>query len=167
MGIKRAFSPFLMVGTSVSLSYDGYVLATGASRFELNVGGCWVFLYDGANYRQVGDRIIGSGYVAPDVFFGKIQSWDDCLALDGVVRLCSLTLPLAWFRYITDDICVPGLPCSFPFRCLWCMWPPIDMQARLWAFQAGEDSLQLVVTGMMEASELVGYSPTMARAFNK
>ncbi len=62
---------FLCTGVSVSLSYDGYVLATGGDRFNLNFGGCWVFIFDGSKYSQLGGRIIGTGSIGPDVHFGK------------------------------------------------------------------------------------------------
>lgn len=56
----------------MSLSYDGYVLATGADLFESHMGGaCWVFIFDGSQYRQLGERIIGTGYIGTDVHFGK------------------------------------------------------------------------------------------------
>ena len=56
------FSP---LGWSVSLSADASRLAVGGIFDDDNVGGTWVFKYDGSTYTQIGKKLVGTGYVGP------------------------------------------------------------------------------------------------------
>lgn len=52
------------VGTSVSLSTDGKILAVGAPYDDSFVGSVFIFIYDGSAYQQLGGKLVGAGYTA-------------------------------------------------------------------------------------------------------
>lgn len=55
--------PLSPSGVSVSLSWDGSVLAVGSPRDSEDVGAAWVFKYNGSgNYTQIGSKLVGKGY---------------------------------------------------------------------------------------------------------
>lgn len=46
-------------GNSVSLNYDGTLLAIGGYNDSDGVGGAWVFTFTGGNWQQIGEKIAG------------------------------------------------------------------------------------------------------------
>lgn len=52
-------------GWSVSLSSDGEILAVGAPSDDDDIGATSIFHYNGSTYNQLGDKLVGEGYVFP------------------------------------------------------------------------------------------------------
>jgi len=67
------------MGTSVSLSADGNTLAFGAFGDNSNIGAVWVFTRANGVWTQQGSKLVGSGYIAPNVYMGGSVS----LSADG------------------------------------------------------------------------------------
>lgn len=53
----------ICTGCSLSLSGDGRLLAVGGAVDDGGVGATWVFQYNGSHYIQIGQKLVGSGYV--------------------------------------------------------------------------------------------------------
>lgn len=58
----RFFACYSPPGESVSLSEDGRFLAVGGYVDNNRVGATWVFGYDGSSYKQIGSKLVGTGY---------------------------------------------------------------------------------------------------------
>jgi hypothetical protein len=73
-------------GTSVALSDDGNTLAVGGPNDDTNIGATWIFTRSAGVWSQQGSKLIGTGYVAPDVYQGQSVSLSadgDTLAIGG------------------------------------------------------------------------------------
>ncbi len=46
----------------MSLSSGGGLLAVGAYGDDAGIGACWVFAYDGQSFKQIGPKLVGTGY---------------------------------------------------------------------------------------------------------
>lgn len=66
-------------GSSVSLSADGTILASGGSRDLANRGAVWVFQYVGGAWTEVAGPLVGKGYKQGLVR----QGWSVSLSADG------------------------------------------------------------------------------------
>lgn len=49
----------------MSLSSDGEILAVGAPFDDNDIGATSIFQYNGSTYNQLGDKLVGEGYVFP------------------------------------------------------------------------------------------------------
>lgn len=113
----------LFLGSSLSLSSDGRILAVGGPKDNSGVGATWMFEFDGSTYRQFNNKLVGSdtsGYsqgkdvgTASIPFVGhNIQnhssvmlfagsyvslSWDGRILAVGGVKSQSQVLPLWLF----------------------------------------------------------------------
>jgi hypothetical protein len=65
-------------GFSISLSGDGKTLAVGGFGDNSNIGAVWVYTLSGGNWVQVGDKLVGAGYVG-----ASYQGWAVSLSSDG------------------------------------------------------------------------------------
>lgn len=45
----------------MSLSSDGRILASGGPVDSLAEGATWIFVYDGSTYKQLGQKLVGTG----------------------------------------------------------------------------------------------------------
>lgn len=54
-------STTLHPGHSVSLSFDGRVLAVGGPSDNASEGAAWIFKFDGSTYQQIGSKLVGVG----------------------------------------------------------------------------------------------------------
>lgn len=63
--LPSSLPPAGMFGHSVSLNSNGSILACGGHMDDSQVGAAWVFSRNSATYTQIGNKILGSGYVAP------------------------------------------------------------------------------------------------------
>ena len=54
-------------GRSVSLSSDGNILAVGGNNTDMYIGATWIFTRSAGTWTQVGNKLVGTGYVGtPD-----------------------------------------------------------------------------------------------------
>lgn len=60
-----------VLGSSVSLSEDGSILAVGGPRDDAFIGATWIFKYDGSTYKQLGNKLIGLPTIGSNVQQGK------------------------------------------------------------------------------------------------
>eukprot|EP01136_Pigoraptor_vietnamica_P022444 Opistho-1_new@73603 len=49
-------------GTSVAISADGSTIVEGGTEDNAYVGASWIFSFDGTNWNQQGNKLVGSGY---------------------------------------------------------------------------------------------------------
>ena len=51
------------IGWSVSLSWNGHILATGGPQDDFGIGATWIFVYDAitTRYNQLGNKLVGTG----------------------------------------------------------------------------------------------------------
>jgi hypothetical protein len=68
-------------GMSVSISADGKTVAIGGYS-DNNIGATWVFTFDGNNWTQQGNKLVGSGYFGP-----ALQGSSVSLNADGNILL--------------------------------------------------------------------------------
>lgn len=51
----------MALGRSVSLTWNGHILAVGGPADGRGIGATWIFVNDGSRYQQRGPKLVGTG----------------------------------------------------------------------------------------------------------